>query len=321
MRTATRFALALCIVTAVSAASAQDKGDADKRFQKGVELYKQGDLAAALVEFKKAYEIAPNFRVLYNIAQLYGQVYDYANAIKSYQQYLKDGGDQVPPKRRTEVQVELRKLMVGVAKLNVSGDAPGAEVAVDDAIVGMLPLGEPVLVNAGKHTVVVTRSGQPPASKVVTVKGGESVGVAFELGGAPAPEPVKATPPPAPMKPVEPAPVPDRKSPEPEPSARGVPWVGWGVTAALGVGTIVTTIVAQSSVSDYEDKKNTFGVTKQDLSDSQDKARLWVYMAAGFGVATAVAGGLSLYLTLSASPAKRTSLVVGPQMIAVRGAF
>jgi hypothetical protein len=321
MRPAHRIALALCIATAVSTASAQDKGDADRRFQKGVELYKQGDLAAALVEFKKAYEIAPNFRVLYNIAQLYGQVYDHANAIRTYQQYLKEGGDQVPAKRRAEVQAELRKLMVGVAKLNVSGDAPGAEVAVDDAIVGTLPLGEPVLVNAGKHTIMVTRSGQPAVSKVVTVKGGESVGVGFELGGTPAPEPVKATPAAVPMKPAEPAPVSDRKSPEPEPSARGVPWVGWGITAALGVGTIVTTIVAQSSVSDYEDKKNTFGVTKQDLTDSQDKARLWVYMATGLGVATAVAGSLSLYLTLSASPAKRTSLVVGPQTIGVRGAF
>ena len=44
-------------------------GEARERFQRGVDLYKEGSFDAALAEFNKAYELAPNFRVLYNMAQ------------------------------------------------------------------------------------------------------------------------------------------------------------------------------------------------------------------------------------------------------------
>jgi Tfp pilus assembly protein PilF len=43
--------------------------DAGKHFQRGVALFNEADYAGALAEFKKAYELAPNPAVLYNIGQ------------------------------------------------------------------------------------------------------------------------------------------------------------------------------------------------------------------------------------------------------------
>jgi hypothetical protein len=319
--------LLLAAIAVTHVAAAQDKAaDADKRFNQGVALYKQGDLAAALVEFKKAYELAPNFKVLYNIGQLYAQVADYAGAIRSYQQYLNDGGANVPAKRKVEVQAEIRRLGASVAKVSILSDTKGVELSVDDAPVGNAPLPEAVLVNPGKHRVTATKAGQAPVTKPLTAKAGESLTVVFDFAPAQEPTLAAAAPPekpkePEPEKPREAASARDKPAPATS-TATSTPWVGWAVTGALGVGAIVTGIVARGAVSDYEDKKGTFGVTKGELEDAQGTARTWVYITAGLGAATLVAAGLSLYWTLSASSGKSAAvLVVGPGSVGLRGTF
>jgi hypothetical protein len=321
-------AFVVCTLCASAAwGQAGDKNEADKRFNQGVALYKSGDLAAALVEFKKAYEIAPNFRVLYNIGQLYAQVADNANAVRAYQKYLNDGGTNVPAARRAQVQAEIRRLMAGVAKVSILSDTPGVELSVDDNPVGNAPLGEAVLVNPGKHRVTATKQGHPPVTKPLSAKGGESLTVVFDFGTSQ--EPALA---PAADKPKEAAPEPERAAPRedrtskdkssPAPAAHGsFPVVPWVVTGALGVGTIVTGIVARGAVSGYEDKKASFGITRSELEDAQGSARTWVYVTAGLGAATVIMGGLSLYWTLSASPQKSTALAFGPGSVIVRGRF
>src|ERR1043165_5818761 len=62
--------------------------EAGKHFQRGVTLYNEADYRAALVEFKRAYEIAPNSAVLYNIGQTYYQLQNYAAALVALGRYL-----------------------------------------------------------------------------------------------------------------------------------------------------------------------------------------------------------------------------------------
>jgi len=73
--------LALCVVLALTlpsfTASAQGtvtaaaQTEAASRFKKGLELFKDGDYQAALIELRRANELAPNYNVLYNIGQVY----------------------------------------------------------------------------------------------------------------------------------------------------------------------------------------------------------------------------------------------------------
>ena len=49
-------------------------------FQRGVDYYTEGDLAAALVEFERAYALQPAYRLLYNLGQVTYELRDYAAA-------------------------------------------------------------------------------------------------------------------------------------------------------------------------------------------------------------------------------------------------
>jgi hypothetical protein len=43
--------------------------DAEAHFHRNVDLYKDSDYGGALVEFQRAYDLAPNYRVLFNLGQ------------------------------------------------------------------------------------------------------------------------------------------------------------------------------------------------------------------------------------------------------------
>src|SRR3954467_9386089 len=73
------------------------------RFQTAVELYHEGNYAGALAEFKKAYQIAPSYRVLFNIAQAQYALGDFVSAHKSLSQYRTEGGDAIPAERAAQV--------------------------------------------------------------------------------------------------------------------------------------------------------------------------------------------------------------------------
>src|SRR5262245_61950348 len=44
--------------------------EAKQRFDRGYELYEEGEYPLALIEFNRAYELVPNYKVLYNIGQV-----------------------------------------------------------------------------------------------------------------------------------------------------------------------------------------------------------------------------------------------------------
>ncbi|RYE85226.1 MAG: hypothetical protein EOO75_17190, partial [Myxococcales bacterium] len=79
---------------------AQEEGR--QRFKRGVEFFKEGDYNAALVEFRRAYEVAPSYRILYNLGQTSYELQDYAGALTAFTRYLKEGGAEVDAARRAE---------------------------------------------------------------------------------------------------------------------------------------------------------------------------------------------------------------------------
>src|SRR6185369_13528930 len=101
--------------TAEAAPTKEQQHEAATRFKKGIELFKEGDYQAALIEFRRANEIAPNYAVLYNIGQVYFQLQDYAGALTALERYLSEGGKNVPTARRTEVEKDIEKLKSRVA--------------------------------------------------------------------------------------------------------------------------------------------------------------------------------------------------------------
>src|SRR5688572_8817140 len=83
------------------------RAEASAHFRRGVELFQEEAFRAALVEFERAYAIAPDYRLHYNIGQTKLRLQDYLGVVQSYERYLTTGGTGVPAERRTQVEEAL----------------------------------------------------------------------------------------------------------------------------------------------------------------------------------------------------------------------
>jgi hypothetical protein len=154
---------------------------ARQHFSRGVRLYEEDDFRAALIEFERAYELAPNWAVLYNVGQSHYQLRDYVRALSTLERYVREGGNQIAKDRRAQVEREVEELRGRVARVTVTSNVAGTEIAIDDARVDRTPLRRPVLVGAGRHKVTGSRGGYVAATRIVDIAGGDDVDIALDL--------------------------------------------------------------------------------------------------------------------------------------------
>lgn len=267
--------------------------EAQRRFQRGKELYDESDFQAALVEFRRAYELAPNYRLLYNIAQVQYQLQDYPATLRTFNRYLTEGQGDVSPQRREEVQKEIERLKSRIASVSVTVNMAQAEILVDDVSVGKAPLSEPVLVSIGRRKISASLSGYVPVSKVVEVAGMDSIKVNLELsetadarGGEAGRENGSGSAPEAPQK------------------GRGIPWAAWAITGGLGLATGITGGLALAASGDLTKKLDTFGTSPADFEAAGSKTKALALTTDILLGATVVGAGVSLILTLTRGPEK-----------------
>jgi hypothetical protein len=162
------------------------KVEASAHFRRGVEFFQEEAFRAALAEFQRAYEIAPDYRLQYNIGQTKLELHDYLGAAQSYERYLSAGYLDIAPERRSEVEEALTALRERVASVKIVVNRKDAEVFIDDVKVGTSPIEAPVLVNVGGHRVSARTSYGSTDTEVIDVAGGDTASVALELA-APVP--------------------------------------------------------------------------------------------------------------------------------------
>jgi hypothetical protein len=266
--------------------------EAKVRYQRGTELYNDGAYEQALIEFERAYELAPAALILYNIGQVAVLLHDYPKAIRAFEQYLREGA-HIPPKRAKQIEEELESLRGRVAYISVKTNVDGAEVVVDDNVVGRAPLKEAIVVNAGRHKVMVRAPGYDPASDTVTLAGtdkGELNLILKEHSEAvPVPSPI---PTPGGQEPRlnDPGIGPDKK---PEEKTSYV-WVGWVTTSLLGAGAVATGIAAIASSRRAEELRETPDVDPSELGSKNDEAKALAIATDVLIGATVVSGAFTI---------------------------
>ena len=169
----------------------------------------------------------PTYKILYNLGLIHKQLNDHAAALDAFNGYLAEGGKKIDSKRHAEVEKYVGELKPLVATLTIQVDLAGAEITVDDAVIGISPLPSTVTVNAGKRKVTAKIAGKPAATRVVTVAGSDAVTVKLELDE---PKAITTTTP-TPTVTTTPS-----KSPEAGAPTKQLPWLWYGVTGALAVG-------------------------------------------------------------------------------------
>jgi len=284
-------------------ASRQQKiEEAMPHFQRGVELYDENDFTNALIEFRRAYDLAQDFHVLYNVAQTCYQLQNYACALDSFEHYL-SAGSGLPRDRRAYVEKEVAKLRARVAQVTVIVNVPNADVMVDDEKVGVSPIGHPITVSQGKRKLTASVEGRPPATKTIEVAGGDSTSVRLDIETPQERVVVER------QTVIEPQPV----APV-VPTRRPIPWIAWGVTGGLAAVWAVTGVVALVYSSDAQNKLDTYGVSASDISSAQNGAKTFALVSDIALGCTIVAGVVATVMTLLAKPVpiEKTGVYLGP---------
>lgn len=288
------------------------KAEARARYDRGLKLYDQGAYEAALVEMRRAYELHPTFKILYNLGLIHKQLNDHAAALDAFNGYLNEGGKKVDPKRHAEVEKYLAELKPLVATITIQVDVAGAEVSVDDLAIGTSPLAAPITVNAGKRKVSAKLAGKPAATKVLTVAGSDAVTVKLELDEPKTAAPATST---TTLTTTTPRPT------EPSEPSRQVPWLAWGVTGVLAVGAGTFGILALTSSSDLADKRATPNTSRDDLDAASSRTKTFAIVTDVLIVGTLAAAGVSAYLTFRAPKTKDTAVAITPMGISLAGTF
>jgi hypothetical protein len=265
--------------------AAGSEQEARSHFLRGVDFSHDSDFRSAIVEFRRAYDLAPNYHVLYNIAQTALELQDYTQALSAFEKYLADGGAEVPAARRAQVEADIKRLEEKIARVSVEVNLPNAEVFVDDIQVGTSPLAAPLRVNVGRHKFSASTSTIPAVVRVIDVAAGENPHVALELR-APEAAPVALAPPVT--KPSEEHATPPRTA----------LWVGVGVTGALAVGTAVVGVLALSAKSSFDSELGRYPGNASQISSTRSTLKstavVFDVVAAGTIVAGIVTGVIGL---------------------------
>lgn len=286
--------------------SAKVMDEAVTHFEKGLQLYSEGALEASLVEFERAYELAPTYKILYNEAQIHRGLNQYAEALNKFERYLRCGGEEIASDRRQEVETEIAALKPRVAMVTVAGNISGAQVSVDDVVVGTTPLPAPLVVNPGQRKIGLSKPGYIPATRVVRVVGSDAIQVKLELVS---------------LK--------QKEEPPTDPGPRNRAIIAWSATGVLTAAAVVMGILAINAKNDLDDAKAT---ANQDpdgnsLKDQDTKVQRYSLIADVLGGAAIVAGGVSIYFTVKAvnagnkeQPPSDTAFGFSPS-VTVGGAF
>jgi hypothetical protein len=280
--------------------------EARVRYDRGRELYADGEYKIALIEFERAYAIAPTFQVLYNVGQVNLQLNNYAAAARAFERYLADGGAKVPADRRAQVEGELKSLAARTAHISVSTTPPGAEVTVDDQLIGTSPV-RSVLVDTGQHRIVATKQGYESSTKTITLATGDDVSERLALTAKQTSVTYVAPP------------------------KGSYTWLGWVGSGVLAAAAVTTGILASTNYQRYKEAHDAPAAPNDpdgkqqaaDIKDARDKTQGFFIATIAAGGAAVIVGGITLYLTLKENKAERTETHVGllPGGLQVAGSF
>jgi hypothetical protein len=281
--------------------------EAARHFRRGVELYDDGDLAAAFVEFSRANDILPSFKVFYNLGQISFQTQDYVAALDDFRRYLRDGGEEVSPERRRDVERDIRRLEERVGRIAIDHAPEGAEILVVGAAIGTAPLVEPMLVNPGPRDVAAVSKDGARETRKVDVIGGDTTHVRFkgrlgpeDLGlgtRSPAPDPEADAV-------LEPTLTLDTESDDEsdEQATGGLrqhKWIFWSAAGLLGAGAAATGAFGLMASRDLEQSRQGYPLPAGSLDSDGHRVHVLGLATDGLLLGTAVATAVASYLTFT----------------------
>lgn len=259
-------------------------GQAARHFKLGVKLYQAGDFPGALVEFRAANALVPNYKILYNLGQVAHEMHDWNSALRYYREYLDSGGKAIRDDRRQEVEATIAELSPKVGRLRIKLVGGPAEVRLNGYLTPPEALDEAIALNPGQHEVTAVFPGEESVSRTATLNGGDNIELVFRR---PTPPPKPAAPPPVA------AAVPQKPWLLRQPAAVWT-WTGTGLLAA---GAIVSGLRARGYSQDLVREREQFPAAPDRLEWFQSRTRRYALITDGLVAGGTVLALVSLYLS------------------------
>ncbi|MGH7293804.1 MAG: PEGA domain-containing protein, partial [Polyangiaceae bacterium] len=155
--------------------------DARRDYDAGKLLFEDGDYATALLKYRAAYDRTRDPRLLWNVAVCQKDLRHYAKAAATLERYLAEGSHALSAADRHDAQELLRAIAPFTVPMTVRVSEPGAEVFIDDVLVGRSPLPGPVSLDMGTRRVRVRKDGFRQLDEEFPVGGSAPTTVDLEL--------------------------------------------------------------------------------------------------------------------------------------------
>lgn len=219
-------------------------------FEAAKTLYAEEQFDEAAAKFREANRIRPTWKLFFNIGQSEAAAKRNGLAVEAFEQYLAQGGDEIPKARHELVISEIKRLRPIVGFVNISTTPAGATVLIDDMERGALPLSGPLMVAAGiDHVVKIVDGDEVVLDRKVRVAGEQTVTIDVDAETGP-------EPPPEPEPEVSPSvPSPDLRTDDGS-AKRGLGIAGVSLGAALLASGAVTGGLALSQFKKLENACN-----------------------------------------------------------------
>ena len=316
--------------------------DPDELIKQGNALRRKGDDAAALEKFQQAYDADPRSRPR-AIAQVGLAEQALGRWVRAYEhliQALASKDDPWIAKNLATLEEALKTSGDHVGQLEILGGTPGAEVRINGALIGRLPLSKPLALPIGTATIALAARGYVSLERATSIRAGQIARESFDAlaaaetraqiaegSGTSVPKAVPPTGEPSPVGSGESAAAgrssgaDDAGGSRPSPLRLSAKWVAGGL-AVIGFAGGTIAYLAHNDASDefrqkcYEDP--TGGVHSNDasmnashcldLQKTWNSTYRWTIAGVAAGAAFAITG-IALWLTEPATPATNNSRV------------
>lgn len=156
-------------------------GEAKAAYELAKALFASNDFASAMLKFRRAQDLSGDPRLFWNMAVCETKAHHYANVIRLLERYRREGSALLTEqdRERTDKLYAASRALVSAVEITVR--EAGAEVYVDDELVGTAPLAAPVLVDAGARRIRVSKPGFRDHAKIEQLEGGGAVALSVRL--------------------------------------------------------------------------------------------------------------------------------------------
>ncbi len=254
---------------------AGEKREARKHFKAGLTLLKAEDYAGAAAEFSTSVELYPTKNALFNLANCYKALHEYAKALEAMDRLVALFDKKLNRQWRQEIEGFTQELESITAKLTISVNLDGATLRLNGKELGQSPLPDSLILGPGEHTIEVIKPGYKPVRMAVNLLSSTQKHEHFDL------EEIEIEPP---APPVEPVVEPDLTEADGDRSNwrfTTLFWIGAGGTVATGAGAAVLLGMAESKAKKYnEDKLGNAGLKE----DAERFGKIGLGLGIGAGV-------------------------------------